>query len=288
MQRTRVLCILMLIYFAAICAATAADTSFFFIQLADTQMGFTNNGKDMIPEIEHFKAAVGHINRLKPAFVLISGDLVNYTHSPKQIRAFWSEAREIDPSIPLYLVPGNHDVGKAKAEDIKSYEKLMGKDHYSFSYNGSEFIVLDSPLLSDAADKDLREAQQKWFETELANAHAKNPTHIFVCDHHPWFLNTPDEPDHYQNVPLAYRSTYLDLMNRYGVDYALCGHLHFELIGHDRNLMVLTDGALSKSIAQPAIVGFRIIHVSKDRIEHRFYSLDNVPERFSDCILIPQ
>ena len=279
MNRLRITALAFCILLVVACAALANNNApFFFVQLADTQMGFANNNVDMIPEIEHFKAAVEHINRLKPAFVLISGDLVNIAHSPKQIRAFWSIAKTIRPDVPLYLVPGNHDVGQGKAEDVRSYEKLMGTDHYSFSYNGSEFLVLDSCLISDLSDQGLRDEQQKWFETELAAARAKNPAHIFVCDHHPWFLKPPDEVDKYQNVPLAYRGAYLDLMNRYDVDYALCGHLHHELIGHDRNLTVLTDGPVSKSFANPPVVGLRIIRVYKDRVEHQFYGLDKVPE----------
>lgn len=279
MNRIRIVLYILLLLFAVAFTAMAADNPFFFVQLADTQIGFTNKNVDMIPEIEHFNAAVAQINRLKPAFVIISGDMVNIAHSPKQIRAFWSIAKSISPSIPLYLVPGNHDVGKATAEDIASYEKLMGKDHYSFSYNGSEFLILDSCLISDSSDQNLREAQMKWFENELVAARAKNPAHIFVCDHHPWFIKAPDEPNQYQNVPLAYRSKYLDMMNTYSVDYALCGHLHEELIGHNRNLTVLTDGPLSLSFSNPPAVGLRILRVYKDHVEHQYYTLDKVPEQ---------
>lgn len=283
MNRARILAIaLVLLALVAGAALAANDAPFFFVQLADTQMGFTNKNVDMIPEIEHFTAAVEHINRLKPAFVLISGDMVNTAHSPKQIRAFWNIAKTIRPDVPLHLVPGNHDVTNTPtAADVRSYNKLMGEDHYSFSVNGSAFLVLDSPLLNDGSDVALRDAQKKWFETELAAARAKNPTHIFVCDHHPWFLGTADEPDKYQNVLLAQRGTYLDLMNRYGVDYALSGHLHHELIGHDRNLTLLTDGPSSKSVATPPVVGLRIIRVYKDRVEHQFYGLDKVPSHVS-------
>lgn len=263
------------------CAAFAANNApFFFIQLADTQMGFTNKNVDMIPEIANFSKAVEHINRLKPAFVLISGDLVNTAHNPKQIRAFWSIAKTISPDVPLYLVPGNHDVTNTPtADDIRSYTKLMGKDHYSFSYNGSEFVIIDSCLISDKSDNGLRDAQLKWFETELAAARARNPAHIFVCDHHPWFLKDPQEPSKYENVPLAHRGVYLDLMNRYGVEYALSGHLHHELIGHDRDLTLLADGPVSKSTAKPPVVGLRIVRVYKDRVERQFYGLDKVPEQ---------
>jgi len=281
MNRYRTLILVILLSIVLACAAVAADnTSFFFVQLADVQLGYTNKDADMIPEIDHLKKAVEQINRLKPAFVLISGDMVDKPHDPKQIRTFWNLIRDIRPDVPLYLVPGNHDIGfnPVRAENVRSYEKIMGKDHYSFSYNGSEFIVLNSPLISDTSDKTLRDEQLKWFEAELAAAQARHATHIFVCDHHPWFLTSVDEPNKYQNVPLPYRSTYLDLMNRYGVEYALSGHLHYELIAHDRKLTLLTDGPLSKSVGKPPIVGFRIVKVYKDRVEHQFYALDNIPE----------
>ena len=118
----------------------AGDTAdFTFIQIADTQLGMTNGNHDMVPEIENFNKAVDHINRLKPAFVIISGDLINSDHNPKQIRAFWNIAHKISPDIPLYLMPGNHDIGKANEANINSYRKLFGKDYYSFSYKGDEF-----------------------------------------------------------------------------------------------------------------------------------------------------
>jgi serine/threonine-protein phosphatase CPPED1 len=260
-------------------AALAANAPFFFVQLADPQLGFTTKTNDMTVEIDHFKQAVADINRLKPAFVLISGDMTNATHDPKQIRAFWSVAREISSSIPLHLLPGNHDVTNTPtAADICSYTKLFGPDHYSFSVNGTSFIVIDSALLGKGADTALRDAQRKWFESELAAAQANKAAHIFVCDHHPFFLTEPGEPDKYQNVPLAQRADYLDLMTRYGVEYALSGHLHHEQAARDGNLTLISCGPISKSVAKPPVVGLRIWRVYPDRVETQFYPLDKVPE----------
>lgn len=279
MNRFGTLAIIALLLLTVACTATAASHSgFFFIQLTDPQLGFTNKSQDTAPDAAHFKKAVEHINRLKPAFVVITGDMTHAVRDPKEAREFWTIAREIRPDVPLYLLPGNHDVAKATAEDVRAYERIYGKDHYSLSYDGSEFIMLNSEVISENSDKDLREAQLKWFETELADARAKNATHIFVCSHQPWFLKSPDEPDAYQNVPLAYRGAYLDLMNRYGVEYSLLGHLHHEQIGHYNGLTLLTAGPLSKSVANPPVVGFTIIRVYKDRVEHQFYDLDKIPE----------
>ena len=273
-------CILLIAALSLACftsATGATDAPFFFVQLADTQLGFTNGNKDMAVEVANFTQAVEHINRLKPAFVLISGDLVNKPHDIAQTRAFWRVARELDPSIPLRLVAGNHDVGAATAADVTSYRRLFGEDHYSFSHSGSEFIVLNSGLFSRNADAALRDEQRKWFETKLAAARTRNATHVFVCSHHPWFLETADEPDRYENVPLAYRRGYLDLMKLYKVEYALAGHLHYDLLANDGDLTVVAVGPISRSFAKPPVVGFRIWRVYKDRIDTQFYPLDRVP-----------
>lgn len=280
MKQLRIFSTLIILLALFACAAVAANAPFFFVQLADTQLGFTAGGNDMKVEIDHFKQAVAHINRLKPAFVIISGDLTNAAHSPIQIRAFWNVAHEINPAVPLRLVPGNHDVTNTPAAaDIRSYTRLFGDDHYSFSVNGAWFIVLDSCLLRDGADTALRDGQRKWFETELAAARAANATHIFVCTHHPWFLSDPKEADRYQNVPLAVRQDYLDLMNKYGVDYAISGHLHYDLTARDRGLTLTSCGPISKSVAKPPVVGLRIWKVYPDRVESRFYALDDVPDQ---------
>lgn len=257
--------------------AAAEDAPFFFVQISDTQMGFTNNNADMVPEIVNFKQAVAVINRLQPAFVLLTGDAINRPHHTTQIRAFWTIVGGISRSIPFRIVAGNHDVSRGTARDVDSYRRFFGDDHYSFMHNGSDFIVLNSGLFSKDADKALRDEQRKWFEAELSSTRARNASHIFVCAHHPWFLKTPDEADRYENVPLAYRQDYLDLMKRHKVEYALAGHLHYDLTVKHGDLTIVAGGPLSKSVAEPPVVGLRIWRVYKDRIDTQFYALDKVP-----------
>ena len=51
--------------------------AFFFIQLSDPQFGMYTADRDFAQETANFEFAVANINRLKPAFVVITGDLVN-------------------------------------------------------------------------------------------------------------------------------------------------------------------------------------------------------------------
>src|SRR3954447_15859896 len=90
-------------------SAIAAEP-FFFIQLSDPQFGMFANNKDFAQETANFEFAVATINRLKPAFVVITGDLVNKAGDSAQIAEFQRIAAKVDPRVPIYNVVGNHDI----------------------------------------------------------------------------------------------------------------------------------------------------------------------------------
>jgi DNA repair exonuclease SbcCD nuclease subunit len=253
---------------------------FFFIQLADPQLGMWDSNKTMTKEIETFTKAIKHINRLKPAFVVISGDMLNVAHDPRQTREFWRMAHEINADIPIYLVPGNHDVtGAPSPEDIKSYQKLFGKDRYAFSYNGCEFVVLNSSLLYDPSRAPKFEKEQwEWFQQQLADSREKSPAHLFVLTHCPWFLASPEEEKQYFNVPPETRKKYLAVMRLNGVDVAVAGHYHMNKIAKDGPMQMITTSAIGMPLGKDPS-GFRVFRVYQDRVEHEYYGLDQVPDQ---------
>ena len=76
-----------------------------------------------------FETAIAHANALAPAFVVICGDLVNRVGHAGQIAEFLRIGSLLDPSIPLYFVAGNHDVGNAPtAESQRAYRETFGAD----------------------------------------------------------------------------------------------------------------------------------------------------------------
>lgn len=272
------LLVVLLCFVLSVCA-NAAKSEFFFVQIADTQLGFTTQNKDLGPDIANFEKAVENINRLKPAFVVISGDLTNAANDPAQTSAFLNVVKKIKKGIGVFLVAGNHDMYTATKEDIASYQKSYGKDHYSFNCRGSKFIVMDSLLLwHKTADPTARTAQRVWFEEQLKSAKNKISSHIFVFTHHPWFLDKPDEADAYWTVPLTYRNDYLGLMEQYGVDFAVAGHYHREALGHDGKLTMTTTAPIAVPMG-PEPVGFKVFKVYKDRVEFQYYGLQQIPEK---------
>src|SRR5437764_3535026 len=99
-----------------------ADAPFFFLQFSDPQFGMFTADKDFAQETANFEFAIASANRLKPAFVVVTGDLVNKAGDAAQIAEYQRIAATLDRSIPLYNVAGNHDVENTPtAETIAAY-----------------------------------------------------------------------------------------------------------------------------------------------------------------------
>lgn len=254
--------------------------SFFFIQMADTQFGFFDENKSFEKETEHFEKAIREANRLHPAFVIVSGDLVNRSLDTAQIREYQRVARELDPGIPLYNVAGNHDVGNTPTpESIAAYRKDFGVDFYSFTCRSMLGIVLNSNYLkSPEKVPELALAQENWLTGTLQEAKQKGYQHIIVFLHHPLFLAQPDEADQYFNIPLATRKKYLAKFKAAGIRYVFAGHYHRNAFGRDEDIEMITTGPVGKPLGKDPS-GFRIIRVAGGKVSYPYYNLDSIPAR---------
>ena len=132
---------------------------FTFVQIADPQLGFCDKGQDWRWTVDNLKVTVARVNELKPAFVIVTGDLIHNHKSAEQARAYRENIALIDASIPVFHIPGNHDIPKYGAEALAQYLDEFGYDRFSFSYNGSAFIGLNSNAMvcdSERAAADAR------------------------------------------------------------------------------------------------------------------------------------
>ncbi len=91
-------------------AQTSAAPPFFFIQLSDPQFGMYTANKEFSQETANFEFAIATVNRLKPAFVIITGDLVNKPGDSAQMAEFQRIAARLDPNITLYNVAGSLNI----------------------------------------------------------------------------------------------------------------------------------------------------------------------------------
>lgn len=276
--------------------------SFFFIQMADPQFGLfaSFSGLDrsevdalkkrglnvrISPTITGFskettlyEKAISESNRLKPAFVVMCGDMVNDADNPSQLAELRRITDGLDDSIRMYWAAGNHDIGNVlTSKTLQNYRERFGEDNYFFNHEDSRFIVLNSNVaydptyvpeewesLTDFLSDSLRSAQQDSI---------KNTT-IFM--HHPLFLRDPREPDSIFAIPEIRRKILLDLMTSYNVTAVFAGHYHRNCYAQIHGLQMVTTGAIGYPLGNDPS-GFRIVKVYSDRIEHRYHGLYDVP-----------
>ena len=277
--------LLVLVMTAAIAIAAQNKSEFFFIQLADPQFGAFTSDRDFVQETANYEFAVTNINRLRPAFVVICGDLINKTGDSQQSAEYFRITSKIDRSIPVYAVAGNHDVGNEPTpESLAAYRKSFGPDYYSFRHDNLYGIVLDSSLIGTPGKAQAEaDKQETWLRSELQKATASGSRHIVIFQHHSWFLEKPDEPAQYFNIPLAPRRKYLDLLKNAGVRYVFAGHYHRNAYGRDGSLEMITNGPVGRPLGNDPS-GVRIVTVRDAGLDHRYYTLGNIPNQYGSAI----
>jgi 3',5'-cyclic AMP phosphodiesterase CpdA len=265
--------------FAAAALTLAAAEPVVFIQMSDPQFGMQTSNRDFEQETANFEFAIATANRLKPAFVVITGDLVNQAGNAAQIGEYHRIAAKLNHGIKLYSIPGNHDVGNEPTpESVAAYRDKFGRDYYSFRHGDMAGIVLDSSVISAPAKvQDEYDRQERWLKAELARLKAEGVRQLIVFQHHPYFVSDPGEKDAYDNIPLARRKIYLDLLREFGVNYVFAGHLHHNAQGKDGNLQLICTGPVGKPIGDGARSGMRIVTVSDAGVRHEFYDLGSLP-----------
>ena len=267
-----VVCFLLAVFVSHGIAADSAP--FFFLQLSDPQFGFMDNNKSISAETEAMNKAVTAINQLKPPFVVITGDFVNNSKSKEQIAAYKSMIAQIDSSVKVYMIPGNHDIGKVSRSSIDNYKKNYGETHFSFRYGDCVFIGIDSNIIKEE-DKEREEVQFKWLEQELQKT--KDARFKFVFTHCSVFLKRMDEPVNYSNFSLPMREKYVRLFQKYGVNAIFAGHLHNNAYGKVGNMEMITIGPVGKVLGT-GYQGMNLVKVYPDRFISEFIALNQFPK----------
>jgi len=129
-----------------------------FIQMSDPQFGMFSKDQEFSHETVNFDFAIASANRLQPAFVVITGDLINKGGDAAQAAEFKRIAAKLDRKIRLFAMPGNHDVGnEPTAETLAKYRERFGPDYYSFRVGEITGIVLNSNL-----EKGAEKVPRRW------------------------------------------------------------------------------------------------------------------------------
>ncbi|MGM9765646.1 MAG: metallophosphoesterase [Candidatus Cryptobacteroides sp.] len=219
-----------------------------FIQISDPQLGFYEKNQSVTRDSASLEAAVAAINKLKPAFVVCTGDMVNAGESKKQIKVFRRIMSGVDNDIPVWIVPGNHDLGKGATDKrIESYVSEYGYARFSFQYSGCTFIGINSCVIKEG-NYHQEDEQFKWLTKQLKKASSSSAVYIFT--HYPFFTKEFNEEESYSNQNQANRDKYWALFKKYNVKAVISGHLHSTKDSEYEGIRMFTCGPVGRPLGK--------------------------------------
>ena len=229
-------------------AKREGSSTFTFLHASDTHLSQAS-----LPRIQMLRALV---ESKKPAFVLLTGDLVRdaLRVGEKEARGYYELlATELAKfPVPVFAVPGNHDLfGIERAQSLVSRDHPMygralcrsyvGPEYFSFNWGGIHFVGLQSVDFDDTAYYGhIDAAQLAWVRRDLARVPASTP--IVTFNHIP-LLSAVERLSGYTDDPpaptliriggvLQYRhlvsntAELLEAIAPHRLEIALGGHLH--------------------------------------------------------------
>jgi 3',5'-cyclic AMP phosphodiesterase CpdA len=169
------------------------------------------------------------IDRLRPGFVVVSGDLTQRA-KPEQFQ----QARAFVDRIPVpsLVVPGNHDVPLYRVwerifDPFGAYKKFFSQELEPI-YRDDEMLVVGINTAFNWTIKDGRITLRRLLEVEQVLRSVPDGTFKVVVAHH--HLIPPPNFGTQRVLANAYEA--IDLFSSAGVDLILSGHLHQAYIGN--------------------------------------------------------
>lgn len=277
----------------------ALISSFNFIHATDTQLGmmrhYTANNftPSWLPEMELTRKLVNTANSISPQFVVITGDLIDTLPDPKnetvtteretQMKDLLRELANTHPSIAIFCVPGNHDMGASPSKDsLLQYRSKFGDDYYRWAYNGILFVAFNSQYwMDDSLAWEEARMHDAWVQDTLLEARRLKFKYAIAFQHIPFFYTGQfNEPEDYFNIPLKKRIDLLEQFNAAGIKLVFSGHLHKNL--PDGHYTSQKDGSILTQIVTTAVGqqlgndshGYRLVTCRPDTVSHTFLTLD--------------
>jgi len=274
-------------------------TPFRFIFMADCQLGafatfsgmqdddiarFEARGMrvEIVPKVEGFewdaeryRSAIEMANAIRPEFVAMGGDMIDDASNQDQLAELLRITGELDAEIPMVWVPGNHDIAGDTVvptqASISAYRDVFGADYYGFDHGDVRFVVLDTIVIDHPENVQDEFAEQLDFvEHELSQSGSRS--HTILLGHHPLFLESPDEPDTYWNLPLEQRRRLLEMIREHRIKIGFAGHFHRNSLAYDGDFEMVTSGPVGYPLGRDPS-GVRIVDVGPDRVLHEYVPL---------------
>jgi 3',5'-cyclic AMP phosphodiesterase CpdA len=173
-------------------------------------------------------------------FIVVSGDMVLRGSDAGDWQKFFALTQELRAQVPYYPAVGNHDLGLVNPDGTDRAERLLGlppapanrpAEAYWYSRDVSDvhLVFLDSNNYD-------RSEQEKWLDSDLADARKRNVRSIVAITH-----DGPFARGYHGGNALA-RARYVPILARYKVDLLVSGHDHIYQRGEHLGVPYLVSG----------------------------------------------
>ena len=183
------------------------------------------------------RRAITHLTTLNPDLIVISGDLV---HNVKREEYQQLKAMLSPLTMPVYLMPGNHDSRDLIREVFSHHTYLPSTGCLQYTVEGQplRFIMLDTNVPGEGRGE-LDAERLSWLDQQLSQK-PNQPTILFM--HHPPFTTGIELMDGYG---LRGLSDLEAIVKKYScIERIGCGHIH-------RPIQKLWAGTLAYTVPSP-------------------------------------
>lgn len=229
-----------------------------------------------------WKSVADAVLKEKPDLVLFTGDLVNKGNvEASWDHEFFTPAKELLQSVPVYCVLGNHDVNAPVYFQMFATPRVEGgEDNWSQVIGNTLFVGVDG-------DKNWGKdsANAKWLDGLLKGSKEK---FVFVANHYPAWSSGPHGSRLEHGTAIS-RNDIMPLLVKYKATALVAGHDHFyERIeppaasgvtvivagGAGAPLYGKVHGGNPWSKAFDSALSYSVFDVSADKCEMKAYSVD--------------
>lgn len=226
-----------------------------------TDKGIAEDGRPIF-----FERAIDEVNLIRPDFVVLLGDFIRAQKAPgdyqKEFNWFYQTLTRFE--VPVFALPGNHDLYVNEVDGIRVWEENLGPLCYSFDFRGCHFTAANTfewPLekrvvmekfgsiiypekwqgqilgATKENNPETFDGQLGWLRDDLERAQAQK-LRFLMLHHDPYHIE--GRGDAYNNETFAGifklggggkgRKALLTLAKKYRVDMVMSGHLHEDIL----------------------------------------------------------
>ena len=215
----------------------SAPVSFYFVQMSDTHWG-ARDGLAMT------RSAVGMINALpvKIEFVTITGDIISDSSRKADVMAEGLAVMK-GLKVPVYYVPGNHDLVKGDvAETSVRFEKNLGPLNRAVDIEGVLCLFVCTEMKEGQA-RHPAEVEREWIDNTLRG----NRTSVLLFMHRPPLYNLVNGSDGVVSWEDEYDARWKSFFDRHPeIKAVFAGHFHRDVMGWIGDVPVYVAPAMAR------------------------------------------